>query len=250
MEDVFADIANRMFVGPVWPASLLVCMMVMYTLVALIGLIDLDLDAPDVELGADVSADLGTPDLDVGAPELNGVDLDVSGGSPDIGQASSWEFLTGAAATTLRWTNFGRVPLVIWIGAFTVAFWMVSYWLWHAMDSARYTPTWGPSLLLTTRNFVIAVVITKFLTRPAVGKFQPPPAYNKERLLGATCEISSITANPSYGQARFRTDAAPLLLNVRTDGPEIPKGTEVRIVDFDPNERIYTVTEIQAENPL
>ena len=248
MEEVITDIANRMFVGPVWPASLLVCLMVMYTMVALIGLIDLDLNAPDLDLDADMSIDLDAPDLDLGSPDLDGVDLDVAGGSPDIGQAGSFEFLTGIAATTLRWTNFGRVPLVIWMGVFTVSFWMVSYWLWHSFDSPRYAPTLLPSALLAIRNFVIAVVVTKFVTRPVVGKFQPPPGYNKDRLLGATCEISSITATPRYGQARFRTDAAPLLLNVRTDGAKIPKGTEVRIIDFDPDKRIYTVTEIQPEN--
>jgi len=222
--------------------------MVTYTVVAVIGLIDLDLDAPDLDLDADMSVDLGTPDLDVGTPDLDGIDLDVSSGSADIGQAGSFEFLTGVAATTLRWTNFGRVPMVIWMGAFTVAFWIVSYWLWHSLDAARYEPTWFPSTLLGVRNFVVAVVITKFVTRPVVGKFQPPPSYNKDRLLGATCEICSITATPAYGQARFRTDAAPLLLNIRTDGAVIPKGKEVRIVAFDPTKRIYTVSEIQPEN--
>lgn len=253
VDEVLTDIANRMFVGPVWPASLLVCLMVMYTLVALIGLIDLDLNAPDLDLDADVSVDLGTPDLDVAAPDLDlgapdGIDLDVAGGSAEIGHAGSFEFLTGLASTTLRWTNFGRVPLVIWMGVFTVLYWIVSYALWHNFDVGRYEPELLPSVLLGTRNFVMAVVATKFVTRPVVGKFQPQPGYSKDRLLGATCEISSIQATPTFGQAKFRTNAAPLLLNIRTDGKEIPRGTEVRIIDFDPSKRIYTVTEIQPEN--
>lgn len=243
VEEVLTDLANRMFVGPVWPASLLVCLMVMYTLVALIGLIDLDLEAPDVDLDVDVdvSADIGTPDLDA-------VDLDVAGGDVSVSQPGGLAFLTGFAAATVRWSNFGRVPLVIWFGAFTVIFWAVSYGLWHGFDAARYEPVWVPSILLAIRNFVIAVVVTKYATQPVVGKFTPEPGYDKDRLLGATCEISSITASPTWGQAKFRTNAAPLLLNVRTNGSEIPKGTEVRIIDFDPSKRIYTVTEIQPEN--
>lgn len=248
MEQVLTDLANRMFVGPVWPASILVCLMVLYTLVALIGLIDLDLDAPDIDLDADMSIDIGTPDLEVGTPDLDGVDFDVSGGNADVGHAGGFDFLTGFAAATVRWSNFGRVPLVIWFGAFTVIFWTVSYGLWHAFDSSRYAPVWLPSILLGIRNWVISIIATKYVTQPVVGKFNPQPGYDKDRLLGATCEISSITASPSYGQAKFRTNAAPLLLNVRTNGTEIPKGTEVRIIDFDPSKRLYTVTEIQPEN--
>lgn len=247
MEEVLTDLADRMFVGPVWPASILVCLMVMYTLVALIGLIDLDLDAPDLDLDADLSVDLDM-DVDVGTPSLDAADFDVAGGDVDVGHAGGFDFLTGFAATTVRWSNFGRVPLVIWFGAFTVVFWTISYGLWHGFDSSRYEPVWLPSILLGCRNFVLAVIATKIITQPVVGKFTPEPGYDKDRLLGATCEISSIKASPTFGQAKFRTNAAPLLLNVRTNGPEIPKGTEVRITDFDPKKRIYTVTEIEPEN--
>ena len=245
VEEVLTDLANRMFVGPVWPASILVCLMVMYTLVALIGLIELDLDAPDIDLDADMSMDM---DVDVGTPDLEAVDFDVAGGDADIGHAGGFDFLGGFAATTVRWSNFGRVPLVIWFGAFTVLFWMVSYGLWHGFDASRYQPVWLPSILLGARNFVIAVVATKFITQPVVGKFTPEPGYDKDRLIGATCDISSIQASPTFGQAKFRTNAAPLLLNVRTTGAEIPKGTEVRILEFDPTKRIYTVTELEPEN--
>ncbi|QEF97694.1 hypothetical protein Mal15_17360 [Stieleria maiorica] len=243
VEEVLTDLANRMFVGPVWPASILVCLMVMYTLVALVGLIELDLGAPDIDLDADLDMD-----VDLGTPDLDAVDFDVAGGDAEVGHPVGLDFLGGFAATTVRWSNFGRVPLVIWFGAFTVLFWMVSYGLWHGFDASRYQPIWLPSVLLAARNFVIAVVATKFVTQPVVGKFSPEPGYDKDRLLGATCEISSIEASPSFGQAKFRTNAAPLLLNVRTTGAVIPKGTEVRITEFDPTKRIYTVTELEPEN--
>ncbi|KAA5540261.1 DUF1449 domain-containing protein [Roseiconus nitratireducens] len=249
MEQALTEFVGRMFVGPVWPASLLVCLMVFYTLIAVLGLIDLDLDVPDMDAG--IPSDLGVPDLDapdLGGPDLDGVQLETGGGDFDVGEAGTLDFISGIAATTVRWTNFGRVPLVIWVGAFTVIFWAISYGLWHYLDASRYAPTWLVSILLAARNFVLATIVTKFVTQPAVGKFTPPPGYDTERLLGATCEISSIAASPSFGQAKFRTNAAPLLLNVRTKESEIPKGTEVRIIDYDSSKRIYTVIEIQPEN--
>ncbi|MEM6471284.1 MAG: hypothetical protein AAF802_17110 [Planctomycetota bacterium] len=250
MEKIFEDIASQMFVGPVWPASILVCLMVMYTVVALIGLIDLDFSTPDLDLDADVSIEIDPPDLDVGGPDL-GVDpanVDLSGGEAAIGQAGSFAFLTGLMTTTVRWTNFGRMPLILWVGIFAMLYWTFSYGLWHTFDSSHYSPAIIPSVLLGIRNFVMAVVATKIATQPFVDKFQPQPGYNKDRLLGATCEISSIAASPTFGQAKFRTNAAPLLLNVRTTEKEIPKGTEVRIIDFKPSERLYIVTEIEPEN--
>lgn len=243
VQQALTELATHMFVGPVWPASILVCLMVLYTLIALLGLIELNFDAPEVDLDLDVDAS-----IDLGSPDLDAVDFDVADGDIEVSQASGFSFLSGMLAGTIRWTNVGRMPMVIWAGTFTVLFWLVSYCVWHWFDFQHYSPSWLPSMLLAVRNLVLAVIATKFATQPAVGKFDPEPGYTKDRLLGATCEISSINAGPSYGQARFRTNAAPLLLNVRTDGTEIPKGTEVRIIDFDPSKRIYTVTEILSEN--
>lgn len=219
MPEPLLQLADRMFVGPVWPASILVCLLVVYTIFALIGLIDLGFDVPDVDLDADL---------------------------PD-GVAVDADFLHGLGAASLRWTNFGRVPIVMWGGIFAVAFWSISYGLWHTFDVNRYEPSWVPSILLSIRNFVIATGITKAVTQPLLGYFVAPPTYDQKNLLGATCEISTSEATPEFGQAKFRTNASPLLLNVRTDGPHIVKGTEVRIIGYDKEKRIYKVTHLPSE---
>jgi Protein of unknown function (DUF1449) len=216
----FEQFVQQMFIGPLWPASILVCLLIVYTLLAMIGLIDFGMDAPDVDLDPGLGAD-ATP--------------------------ANWDFWQGIGAASLRWTNFGRVPVIIWGSVFAVSFWGISYALWHAFDSARYAPTWIPSLLLTTRNFVIAVLATKAITEPLIKFFLRGPTYDEGTLIGATCEVSSLEATPESGQGKFRTNAAPLLLNIRTDGPHITKGTEVKIIGFDRDKRIYQVTQLPAE---
>lgn len=238
MSESLVELADRMFVGPVWPASILVCLMVGYTLLALIGLIDLGFDPPDLDLD---------PGLDIDV-SIDGVGLDAAGldaaGGADVGV----DFLHGLGAGSIRATNFGRVPLVLWGGVFTVAFWSVSYGLWHTIESGLFSPPgWFLSSLLSLPNVVIAVAVTKGVTQPMLKHFVPPPKYGHEKLLGATCEICTMEATDEFGQAKFRTNAAPLLLNVRTDGPHIPKGTEVRIIGFDRDKRIYKVTHLQQE---
>ena len=239
MPESLIELADRMFVGPVWPASILVCLMVGYTLLAVIGLIDLGFDPPDLDLDPSLDLDPGL-DMDVSV-EAGGIDAPEGG---DFGI----DFLHGLGAGSIRATNFGRVPLVLWGGIFTVAFWSVSYALWHTLESGWFSPPgWFSSTLLAFPNFVIALGITKGVTQPMLRFFVPPPKYGHEKLLGATCEICTAEATGEFGQAKFRTNAAPLLLNVRTDGPHIPKGTEVRIIGFDRDKRIYKVTHLQQE---
>ena len=166
----------------------------------------------------------------------------------DAPDGAGIDFLHGIGAGSVRATNFGRVPLVIWGGIFTVAFWSVSYFLWHVFESGLFSPAgWFSSTLLSFPNVVLAVVVTKGATQPMLKHFVPPTKYGHEKLLGATCEICTMEATEEFGQAKFRTNAAPLLLNVRTDGPHIPKGTEVRIIGFDRDKRIYRVTHLQQE---
>lgn len=239
MPESLVELADRMFVGPVWPASILVCLMVGYTLLALVGLIDLGFDAPDLDLDPGIDLDPGF-DMDV---SIDAPDLDVSGGAH-----VDFDFLHGLGAGSIRATNFGRVPMVLWGGVFTVAFWSVSYGLWHVIDASWFSPPgWFSGSFLSIRNVVIAVAVTKGVTQPMLKHFVPPPKYSHEKLLGATCEICTMEATGEFGQAKFRTNAAPLLLNVRTDGPHIPKGTEVRIIGFDRDKRIYKVTHLQRE---
>ncbi|MDA8745761.1 YqiJ family protein [Rubripirellula amarantea] len=241
MNEALDFIADQMFVGPLWPASIVVGILVLYTVMAMFGLIDFGLDAPDLD----------APDLDVGTGiDLDAsldLDTDVAVNVPD-GVPTDWDFWQGIGAASVRVTNFGRVPVIIWAGVFACAFWIVSYLLWHGFDSKRYDPNFLPSLLLTIRNGVIATFLTKVITQPLLGYFVAGPSYHAGNLVGATCEISTLEATPEFGQAKFRTQAAPLLLNIRTDGPHLPKGTEALIIGFDREKRIYKVTSLPSES--
>ncbi len=230
MSELLVKFSESFLVGPVWPASVLLVLMILYSAVAAIGLADFDLGV-DVDLDLD-GADV--PDLDAGG--IDGAEIHGTGLMGSLG------------AMTVRWSNFGRIPIAIWGGVFTLALWAIAYSLWHGYDVDRYSPTLIPSILLSIRNMVVAIAITKVVTQPLVGKFDKEPGYDSKRIVGSTCEISSIEATPSFGQAKFRTNAAPLLLNVQTDGATIPRGTEVRVVDFNPHKRIYTVTNITSES--
>ena len=222
--ETIVSFLERMFVGPVWPASIMVCLLLAYTLVALLGVFDLDMS-----VDADVS-----PDVDLGTPDVSG---------PDI----HGDLLGGIGGMTVRWMNLDRLPMILWLSVFTVAFWAVSYFLWYGFDVHKYSSGLIPSLLLCGRNVVIATTLTKLVTEPLSRWFVPAPQYSPSTLIGEYCTVSTSEVTESFGQAKYKTDAAPLLLNIRTDGEHLARGARVQIIGFDADRRLYKVTAAPQE---
>lgn len=193
---------ESLFVGPVWPASVLLLLVLGYLILSLGA--SWDMDGPDLEVDAHVWQSLG--------------------------------------AATLRWLHLDAIPVVIWGGLFACINWLLAYILWNAFDSARHEPTLLVSATLAARNAIIAAVITKFATAPLAPYLGGGTVYGEETLIGRSCVVSSGEATPTFGQAKYDTGGAPLLLNIRTDGPHLAKGTAVRIIAFDPTKRVYSVT--------
>ena len=203
------DFIELAFTGPVWPASVAIMLLLAYSGLVFVGLVDSALEPPDL-----------------------------GGGNPGVDVSDS---LTSVGAISLRWLNLDSVPIFIWFGVFGLCWWIISLGMWDWFDSARYQPTLIPSVLLALRNVVIAVGVTKFLTIPMRRWFERGRAYSAEVLIGEVCEIQTGEANGEFGRARFKTDGAPLLLNVRTKGESLSRGQLAEIVDFDPEKRIYIV---------
>lgn len=208
------ELLELAFTGPVWPASLLLLLLLLYSVLVFFGLADSAMDPPDF-----------------------------GGGDPSVDVSDS---MTSVGAMSLRWLNLDSVPIFIWFGVFGLCWWLLSIGLWEWFDSSRYQPTIVPSLLLTARNVVIAVAATSLITKPMRSWFERGRAYSAEDLIGQQCEIQTGEATPQFGRAKFKTDGAPLLLNIRTTGQTLYKGQQAAIVDFDPEKRIYIVQSPEA----
>lgn len=212
------EILTTVFSGPILPASLLLSVMLMWSFIALLGSVDLDMGAGDLDLD---------------------VDLNV-GGNP---------IATGMSAFALRWMNLRNVPLIIWLGIYSVLWWFVSASLWSLVDSHFFSPPgWLWSTLLALKNAIIAVLLTKLATTP-MKKWFITERLAAGSIVGQECEISSLTATPEFGQVKFKTEGAPLLLNVRTDGPTLSKGTAVWLTHYDENSRTYIVSPTSTGTP-
>ena len=206
------DTVSAFLAPPVFPATILMSLIIIWGILGLIGAIGLDL------LHVDLDGDLHLPHTSLG---LGGM--------------------------TLRWLNVRDVPAMLWLGIFGLAWWIVSLVLWLAFDNPGDGATWMTNGLLIARNAVIAIGITKAATEPMIGRFKSGEKFSQDTLIGQICTISTSVATSTSGQAKYKTDAAPLLLNIHTDGEELTKGTLVRIVDCDSQRRIYLVTRATGE---
>lgn len=151
--------------------------------------------------------------------------------------------LGSVVLTPTRWLNLRSVPLILWISVFALTWWATSVTWWLTVDpwlAAKLGPF--STIVLIVRNIVIGLLLTKVLTAPMQGLFRTTPELNAKSLVGEECEICSYDATPEHGQAKYKTGAAPLLLNVKTDGPHLPKGSKVWITYYDAEHRVYLVT--------
>lgn len=202
---------TSIFTGPVLPASILLGMLLLWSLLALLGTVDIDIPGGDLSIDGDVKVDMQL--------ETTGLGLLVS-----------------------RWLNIGRVPLLLWLGAFSVIWWFVSAMLWVLVDSKLFSPPgWTWSSLLIVKNLAISIPLTKLITNPMRGWFETEHI-SAHSIVGQECSISSLQATPEFGQVKLKTDGSPLLLNVRTDGPHLARGARVWITHYDSKRRVYVVS--------
>jgi hypothetical protein len=180
---------------------------------------------------------------------LVGLDLDLFDFDLDFDSQPDFESAASLGLVVLRFLNIGRVPIMIWGSVFTITFWLTSTLMDRFLDQGLFEdPTqrwqWMYVLQFCVRNLAISVVLTKAFTHPLRDKFDAPEPNKIRDLIGTTCVIKTSEVTEKFGQAEYKTDAAPLLLNVRVADAKdrsLAKGDTAVIVDFDPEMKIYLV---------
>lgn len=210
------DLLEVALTGPVIPATLLFAVIILWSLLAIVGAVNLD--AFDFDVDLDLDMDIDTE-----------IELNTSSVTDGVG------------IVALKWLNIGGVPFILWIGILAMLWWGFSAALWVNIDVNYFSPNWLWSPLLALKNLVIAVLLTKLITGPMKHWFKQEKLSHLN-LIGKECTISSSEATPEFGLVKFKTDGAPLLLNVRTDGPHLVQGTPVWITHYDARRRVYIVS--------
>ncbi len=197
---------------PTWPATLLLLAVCGYWLLVIVGAVSLDFLDFDFDLD---------------------VDADVHGSLLDLG------------FVPLRFLNLGSVPVMLWVSVYAFATWVLSKWInSEALHQSFELAVDGPALL---RDFGLGAIITKCITQPMRGKFDPVEPHSAKDLIGNTCTITTSEVTETFGEAEYITDGSPLKLKVRAVEGTLAKGDLATIVDFTPEKNIYFVKRIPEE---
>ena len=197
------DFINDCFLGPNLIATCVLLMALMYWILVMMGL--LGIDALDFDMDFSVDTD---------------VDVALSSG-----------------AVFLRFLNLGDVPLMLWVSTFAVGFWASSMSLNDPDKFAAMSYMLGMSAV----NVVVGVIVAKALTQPLRGKFTPVEPNKAAELVGNDCVVTTSEVTDSFGQARYETEAAPLLINVRCENETLHKDDLATIVRYDLATKLYLV---------
>lgn len=193
------------------PYTILMIVLVVYWLIAILGLMDFgSLDA-DLDLGTDLGG--------------------VEGDAPVI-------------HTIAGFFNVGEVPIMFWISMVALSAWVVS------MQVNHYLNPEGNNLWLAAALAVPNVVFGMFVAKLVIQPFKNLTKLKVQEtpLVGKTCLVVSLEVTDRAGQCEVRTGGTPLTLSVCTAGGErLRKGDAAVIVERNKKTNVYTVTRYHAD---
>jgi hypothetical protein len=205
---------------PVVVFTFLMIIVCFYWLIALLGVIDIDM----FELDMDVETDFET--------EVS-INPDAQG-------------LSGLAGFILNWGLTG-VPITVVISLLIITSWLISYLatslilVYIPFDIVRYVA--GAALIFVC--FALSIPITAWTIRPLKGLFIAHTAVKKESLVGQKCEVKTGKVTDDFGQAILEDGEAGMILDVRApNDKQIKKGDKVILIEYIKKDNCYNVAKI------
>ena len=193
--------------------STLLGVVVIYWLVGMLGLIDLDFSG-DADLDVDLDID---SDVDVSVGGLTGLFLTFG--------------LTGVPFTLV----ISIIILICWLISFYLQFYLLTWlpdgWLYYLMGAIS-------DLVV----FFISLPITAVIIRPLKGMFKSVETATSHQLVGKEAVIATGTVSETFGQARLFNEGAEILVDVRCDqGHTLKMGDKVLVIEYLPDSHAYIV---------
>ena len=190
--------------------TVLIGCLILYWLVVMIGMADLDF----LDLDLDVDTD---------------ADADVGGGGHGL-------------TSFLKFLNVGEVPIMILLSVFVAFLWLIGvltkmqFGGWSIMVN----------LLALIPMVIVGLLMTKILTHPLRKLFEQlerDANAGKVDVMGQRCKVVSATVDERHGQAEIVTGGSPLKINVKLPAGSEPlvRGTEVVVVTERDARGVYTV---------
>ena len=192
-----------------------------------LGMADVDLFSPEVDVDLDVDLDVDV-DIDAEAPHAkHGIGMEI-----------------------LRFFNVGEVP-------FMVVFSIIIFITWPLSVLSNYYLNPGNSLVLgflfAGGSFLASLIPAKFGSYPFKLLFRKLESSTKhESLEGSVGIIRTSVVDRAYGQVEVVRDSSHIILNAFPfyDDEALTKGDRILIINYDEQQQKYGVTKIKPEDNL
>ena len=192
--------------------SVLLGIVVIYWVIGMLGLIDLDFSG-DVDVDLDVDTDMGNS--------------------------------VGGLAGLLLTFGLTGVPFTLVISIIILVCWLISFYLQF------YLLTWLPDgwlfylagAVCTGVIFLISLPITAIFIRPLKGVFKSVETTSSLGLVGLEATVVTGKVTETFGQARIFNEGAEMLLDVRCSPEHImKKGDKVLVIEYEKDNHAYIVS--------
>jgi len=196
--------------------TVLLAIVVIYWLVGMLGLVDLDFSGDiDVDVDVDIDADV---DADISVGGLTGLFLTFG--------------LTGVPFTLI----ISIVILVCWLISFYLQFYLLTWlpegWLYYIAGS-----------VVEAGVFLISLPVTAILIRPLKGFFKSVEAVTNRHLVGKDATVTTTTISDTFGQVKVFNEGAEILLDVRCEPQHnLTMGDKVLLIEYIQATNTYIVS--------
>jgi hypothetical protein len=193
--------------------TILLGVMLIFWIFAILGMFDIDIFPSDT------------------GEEAFDPDIDFDGEMPGFVGLLHTMGLTGVPLTLV-------ISIIALIG-FSICY-FVSAWILVPLDSALIRYLGGSAVLAV--SLAVAIPVTAQVIKPMKPLFVKHYAPSKKDYIGHVCVVTSSSVNNEFGIGIVETSGAPIQLDIRAQEGEVyPKGTNLRIAEYNASEDTFEV---------
>ncbi|NQZ76537.1 MAG: DUF1449 family protein [Ekhidna sp.] len=186
--------------------TVLMIFVIIYWLIVILGVVDIDSIDFDLDMDMDIDADV------------------------DMGGMSS----------VLAFFNIGHMPLMVFVTFFSLPLWAITLLVNDFWGGSSLLI----SLAILLGTAFVSLFIAKFLTIP-IAKFYRRVKENTEAvvtIVGKICTAKLPITPEQTAQAEIKVNGTSVLINVRTrEGFSLEKGSTALVIDYNEAQKVYYV---------
>ncbi|MCQ8104022.1 hypothetical protein NP590_07895 [Methylomonas sp. SURF-2] len=139
------------------------------------------------------------------------------------------------------------VPITLSFSLLFLFAWSLSLcsdaWLLSLLPAGMLHHLAGVAVLIL--SLVLAVYLTGKITRPLSKLFVTHEARSNRSLLAKSCQITSMSVDENFGQAKVEDGGAGLIISVRATTPnDFTQGDSALIYDYDADKNLYFISKL------